>query len=76
MMKNRAGDKKYTRTHTWHQSACVDHCPMISTQLLMTDLTIRTTVRTRGSIQHAPTTLSLGITNGRGIVSRMNIPCC
>ncbi|MFS8035063.1 hypothetical protein Hanom_Chr17g01588631 [Helianthus anomalus] len=30
-MSNRAGDKKYTRTRAWHQSACADHCSMIST---------------------------------------------
>ncbi|MFS7943992.1 hypothetical protein Hanom_Chr06g00506751 [Helianthus anomalus] len=75
-MDTRTGDKRYTRTYTWQQSVGAKHCSRIFTYLLITDQTTRTIVRTRGSIQYAPATLSPGITNGRDRESGMDIPCC
>ncbi|MFS7947966.1 hypothetical protein Hanom_Chr06g00554371 [Helianthus anomalus] len=74
-MSNGAGDKKYTRTPTCHESSCVNHCSMISTKLLMTDQTTRTTTRPRGSIQCALTTLSPANTNVRAREGKEDIPC-
>ncbi|MFS7895604.1 hypothetical protein Hanom_Chr15g01352411 [Helianthus anomalus] len=42
----------------------------------MTDQTTRILVRIRGSIQHAPATLSPRSTNSRGREDRRDIPCC
>ncbi|KAJ0558513.1 hypothetical protein HanIR_Chr07g0337141 [Helianthus annuus] len=41
-ISNRAGDKKYTRTPTCHQSSCADHCFILSNKLLMIDQTTLT----------------------------------